>query len=322
MLTVAAALTVCLPASAGTARDLLVRRIPAAHAYLTGIGDQRPSMFNEPLWQQLQMRIVRYIVPYDAAVRGYWLAQASTWIHAAEAQHEQILVGFYHSEITPMKMPSVISYQRDVQKFVRLFPEVREYQPWNEANRGNVRHMFSSPSAVLAARYYQALVRVCPGCSVIGLDVLDTAHVASTLRYVSAFKREASRLKTAMPRIWGLHNYSDLNRLESTRTRKLLRALGGQVWLTETGGIVKFIRFPNTRGSGLRRAAEVLKYMFALASSQPQIKRLYIYDWTGESRSARFDAGLMNARDQPRPGYVVVCRQLHVASCTVNVVGN
>ncbi len=43
-----------------------------------------------------------------------------------------------------------------------------------------------------------------------------------------------------MPTIWGLHNYSDINRLQSWRTHRLVRALGGQVWLTETGGIVKF----------------------------------------------------------------------------------
>jgi hypothetical protein len=60
--------------------------------------------------------------------------------------------------------------------------------------------------------------------------------------------------------------------------------------------------------------------MFALAASEPQIKRLYIYDWTGGTSSTRFDAGLMNARDQPRPGYLVVCRHLHAASCDVKPV--
>ena len=83
------------------------------------------------------------------------------------------------------------------------------------------------------------------------------------------------------------------------------------MWLTETGGIVKFGgAFPNSHGSGLTRAAKVLKYMFAVAGSHPQIKRLYIYDWIGGNSSTRFDAGLTNSREQPRAGYVVVCRQL------------
>jgi hypothetical protein len=292
---------------------------PRAHTsayYLTGIGDEQKEMFSNRLYQQLHTKIARYIAPYDAAVRPYSLAKAKAWIYAAKAQHQQILVAFYHSEYTPTKMPSFAVYQRDVQKFVKLFPGVKQYQSWDEANRGNVPRAFSSPSAAAAAKYYQALKRVCKGCTVIGLDVLDQDNISSTLRYIVAFKSEVRRLHTAMPSIWGLHNYSDINRLESWRTRQLVRALGGQVWLTETGGIVQFGgAFPNKHGSGLARATKVLKYMFAVAGAIPQIKRLYIYDWTGGYTSTRFDAGLMNAHDQPRPGYVVVCRALHAARC-------
>jgi hypothetical protein len=98
------------------------------------------------------------------------------------------------------------------------------------------------PLRVLPA---QALLRVCKGCTVIGLDVLDQYYITTTLRYITEFKPEVGRLKTIMPSIWGLHNYSDVNSLQSWRTRELIHALGGQVWLTETGGIVKFGRsFP------------------------------------------------------------------------------
>jgi hypothetical protein len=155
---------------------------------------------------------------------------------------------------------------------------------------------------------------------VIGLDVLDAANIGPTLTYIAEFKREVGRLRTVMPKIWGLHNYSDLNRLESWRTREISRALGGQVWLTETGGIVQFGgAYPNRNGSGLTRAANVLKYMFRVAASQPQVKRLYIYDWTGGNTHTRFDAGLTDSRQGPRPGYVVVCRQLHAPKCSVKL---
>jgi hypothetical protein len=290
---------------------------------MTGIGDEQDEMFGNRLWQQLHTKIVRYIAPYDAAVRPYSLDKAIVWIHAAEAQHERVLVAFYHSEYTPTKMPSVAVYKRDVAKFVKLFPHVGEYQSWDEANRGNERGVFSSPTAVQAAQYYQALKRDCPACTVIGLDVLDQDVIYPTLNYIAEFKREIYRLKTLMPTIWGLHDYSDVNRLESWRTRDIVNALGGQVWLTETGGIVKFGGdFPNKNGSGLRRAAKVLQFTFKVAASNPRIKRLYLYDWTGGNSSTRFDAGLMNAHDQPRPGYVVVCRQLHAAHCNVKVVNN
>lgn len=295
-------------------------KAPRAHAaasYLTGVGDESDKMFGNPLWEQLHTKIVRYIAPYDAVAHSYSLDKARLFIREAEAHHQQVLVAFYHSEYTPLTLPSVAQYQHDVQKFVKRFPHVRQYQSWDEANRGYIPHALASPSAVAAAEYYQALIRVCRGCTAIGLDVLDQANISSTLEYISEFKREIGRLRTIMPRIWGLHNYSDINRLESWRTREISSALGGQVWLTETGGIVQFGgAFPNRRGSGLTRAARVLRYMFAVAGSQHQIKRLYIYDWTGGFSWTRFDAGLMNAHDQPRAGYVAVCHALHAVKCS------
>jgi hypothetical protein len=302
----------------GQTRSPSAPRAHAAASYLTGIGDEQPEMFNDPNWRQLHTKIARYIAPYDAAVRPPSLAAAKIWIHAAERQHSQVLVSFYHSEYTPLRMPSVPQYQRDVQKFVKLFPRVHQYQAWDEANRGYVAHAFSSPSAAAAADYYQALIRVCKGCTVVGLDVLDQFLIGPTLTYIAEFKHEIGRLRTVMPRVWGLHDYSDVNRYESWRTRELSRALGGEVWLTETGGIVQFGgAFPNIHGSGLTRAARVTKYMFGAAASVSQIKRLYIYDWTGGVSSTRFDAGLTDNHHKPRAGYVVVCRQLHAAKCSI-----
>ncbi len=323
LLAAAAALAFSVPAAIGG--QAAKPRAHAAASYLTGIGDEQSSMFANPLWQQLHTKIARYIAPYDAAVRGDELGRARAWIKAAEAAHQEVLVAFYHSEHTPTKMPSISTYQKDVAKFVKDFPHVRQYQSWDEANRGNIAHTLASPSAVQAAQYYQALKRVCKGCNpVIGLDVLDADNINSTLRYISEFKREIVHLDTNMPSVWGLHNYSDINRFESWRTRELIKAFGGgQVWLTETGGLVQFKpSFLNKRGSGLTRAAKVLKYMFAVAAKYPQIKRLYVYDWTGGTSSTRFDAGLMNAHQQPRAGYVVVCKAMHAAKCNVKTASN
>ncbi|HEX3511723.1 MAG TPA: hypothetical protein VHT27_11565 [Solirubrobacteraceae bacterium] len=314
----AAVLAVCALVPAALARQ----SSPSAHAAssrLIGIGDERSEMFTNPLWQQLHTRIARYIAPYDAAVHSDSLSRARTWIKAAEAAHVQILVSFYHSEHTPTILPGVNQYKHDVQKFVKLFPNVKQYQSWDEANRGQEPGAFSSPSASTAAKYYQALIRACHTCTVIGLDVLDQAKIGPTLTYIREFKHEVGALQTVMPKIWGLHDYSDLNRLESWRTREVSRALGGQIWLTETGGIVQFGgAFPNSHGSGLARAAKVVKYMFAVAASQPQIKRLYIYDWTGGNSRTRFDAGLMDNHYRPRPAYVVVCKALHASKCGVH----
>jgi hypothetical protein len=188
---------------------------------------------------------------------------------------------------------------------------VRSYQPWDEANRGSVRGRFASPSAPKAARYYQALKRACSTCSIAGLDVLDQDNPRSTLRYIAQFKHEIRRLKTVMPRTWGVHNYSDVNRLQAWRTRKVDRALGGAIWLTETGGIVEFGRaFPNRNGSGLVRAAKVLKFALGLLAHERRIKRVYVYDWSGTNGDTTFDAGLTDRRGVPRPAYLVLCRYL------------
>ena len=296
---------------------LAVPAAGSAGAYSTGIGDQQTEMFANPLWLHLHTRIARYIAPYDAAARPDELAAAQRWIAAATAARQQVLVAFYHSEHTPTRMPSVGAYRADVAKFVRLFPQVRQYQAWNEANRGNVAGAFKSPSASAAASYYKALHSVCHGCQVTGLDILDQNNVRPTLRYIAQFRSALRRLHVPTPHLWGLHNYSDTNRFSSSRTKAILRAVPGQIWLTETGGIVQFGRgFPNHNGSGDKRATKALSYMFRLASSNRRITRLYIFQWSGASAQARFDAGLLDKAFVARPGYVVVCKKLHGTSCS------
>src|SRR5207245_2013574 len=73
------------------------RSVASSGPYMTGVGDEQSEMFSNPLWQQLRTRIVRYIAPYDAVEHGDSLARARAWIAAAEAQHQQVLVAFYHS---------------------------------------------------------------------------------------------------------------------------------------------------------------------------------------------------------------------------------
>src|ERR1700689_478667 len=87
-----------------------------AASFQVGIADEQTEMFSDPLWRRLHTHITRYIVPYDAAVRGYSLMKADAWIHAAERQHQQVLVAFYHSEYTPTKMPGVNTYEQDKKK--------------------------------------------------------------------------------------------------------------------------------------------------------------------------------------------------------------
>jgi len=280
-------------------------------AYSTGVGDNNPNMFASPYFQALKTKITRYVAPYDVAANAVELAQFTTWVRAAEALNIQPLIAFYHAPgRAGTHLPSVAAYTKDIKKFFRLFPEIKVYTPWNEANRGNVKvpgnASFHSPSAQLSAQYYLAMRAACRGCKIVGLDVLDGRDIKQTIAYIRAFQRAA---RAHLPRIWGLHNYSDTNRSRSTGTKAVLAAVKGQVWLTETGGLVQFGgAFPYD----LSRAAKALSYMFKLAASNPRIKRLYIYNWYGGDSGTRFDAGLVDAPPgaTPRPGYYTVLAKL------------
>jgi hypothetical protein len=135
----------------------------------------------------------------------------------------------------------------------------------------------------------------------VAADVLDGKNMTS---WVTAFKRKAG----SKARIWGLHNYGDVNRKRTSGTRALLRLVPGEVWATETGGILKFL--PTYKRSESRQA-KATKYMFKLfrkydsrrSGMRSRLTRLYNYQWTGAVRRARFDAGLVGPTGKPRKAY-------------------
>jgi polysaccharide biosynthesis protein PslG len=287
---------------------------------LVGIGDEQPAMFANPAFKALHTRIARYVTPYDVASNHSHndLPRLKAWLAAAKKQGIQPLIAFYHSDRTARKMPSVKTYTSEIKKFLKAFPQVRLLQPWNEANRGNVKESgngsYSSPSATQSAQYYLALKAACPKCTIVGLDVLDSTDVPATIRYINVFKRYLGPKR--LPSIWGLHNYSDTNRFHSTGTRAVLADTTGQLWLTETGGIVKLSGdFPFS----LARQTKATKYMFSLTGLSRRITRLYVFQWTGGvTARERFDAGLTDVHGKPRPAYCVIYEHLlHKRSCSV-----
>src|ERR1700728_699239 len=90
LLALSAALALGAVAQAGAAGA--GPKADAASSYLTGIGNESPKMFKNPLYQQLHTKIVRYVAPYDAVAHSYSLTQAKQFIAAAEAAHELVLV--------------------------------------------------------------------------------------------------------------------------------------------------------------------------------------------------------------------------------------
>ena len=280
---------------------VLLAGLPAgAQGYAVGFSEQQPSMFSNPLFQKLRVGYARVIVSWDVAQRRSEADELDAWLTAAQAAGVQPLVSFNHSRncfAQTCRLPSVAQYTHAFRRFHQRWPEVKTISPWNEVNH------FSQPTyrnPRRAASYYNVVRAYCRGCRIVAADVLDQAGVG---RYLREFERYAR----GTPRIWGLHNYSDTNRFRATGTREVMRAVKGQIWLTETGGVVHFGRaFPFSP----TRAARATRYMFRLAASNRRISRLYIYQWTGARRTARFDAGLLDVHGRPRPAYFVVRHEL------------
>jgi hypothetical protein len=288
-----------------------------AGAYTLGVSDQQASTFTNPDFAPLKFKAARYITPYDVMDSPSDKAALDAWVTAARAAHQKILISFEHSHRSnsrALKAPSVAAYTKEVKKFKKAYPSVRDISPWNEVNRchalrdGSVQGQPSKICSLttgpkLTAQYYMASRKVFTGSKyrIVGLDVLDEQNVNKTIKYLQSFLRHAS----PDPKIIGFHNYSDTNRFSTTRTRRVLQAFSGKVWLTETGGIVKLgSSFP----SSTSRAAKALGCMFTLAKSNSRISALFVYQYNPptDPATAFFDAGLINPDNTLRPGYDVV----------------
>jgi len=293
---------------------VLVAAAPASAKYRVGIGEQNPAMFASPHWQDLKLKRVRYIVAWDWNRTGQQ-GEVAAFMNAARANNQDVLVTFTahrgcftgrrYLRIRACRAPSASAYRQSFREFDRLYPWVRTYSAWNEVNHVS-QPTFRSPR--LAVRYYSVLRREARRgrFRVMAADVLDTSNME---RYLRDFLRRAP----GSPRLWGLHNYQDVNRNTSADTRLMLDTVPGEVWLTETGGIYKFE--PSFRRSE-SRAASRTRWMFTLANRydskrrgmRSKIGRLYVYKWFGEPSTARFDAGLVDADGTPRSAFSVFRR--------------
>jgi hypothetical protein len=280
----------------------------AKSRYRIGIGDQSASVFSDPLFTALKLKRIRYIVPWNWDKAAFQRDEVTTFMTAARSARFEPFVTFTaargcwtgrkYRRTRRCKAPTYRAYARKVRAFRRAFPFVRVFSAWNEANHES-QPTFRSPKR--AAGYYNTLRRVCKRCKIVALDLLDSSNMS---RYLRGFQRRAK----GRPRIWGLHNYSDVNRRRATKTTELLRQAPGEVWLTETGGIVSFTkRWPYN----LKRARSRTAYMFKLADRysrrragmRSRITRVYPYQYTGVKRGTRFDAGLVGPTGKARPAY-------------------
>ena len=304
-------LLACLLAAAAVAGcSLAAAPDKSDAAVLVGIGDQDARMFSNPLFEQAGFKRARYFPSWNVALKPQEAGWLDQWLAGAQATGTEPLISFFASlgsacPKRPCKLPTVRQYTRAFKAFRKRWPQVRVISPWNEANHRS-QPTFKHPKR--AAQYYNVVRKHCKRCKIIAADVIDERNME---RWLKAFRRTAKR-----PRIWGLHNYRDTNKRRGQLlggTKRLLRAVRGDIWLTETGGIVKFVLpdgrtlFPESES----RANRATKRMFALAKRyRSRIKRLYIYHFIQSASDNRFDAGLVRRDGTARPAYTTVRNQL------------
>ena len=260
-----------------------------------GISDQSPELFEDARFHATGIRTARLLVPYDLVRAGGWpLHAADLWLARALRDGVEPFVSFGHAmdEKRQMRLPTVRQYAARVREFRARYPWVRQFSTWNEANLGSTQPTGRHPRRT--AVFYRALKRQCRGCTVVAVEILGTGNWR-TWRWIRAFRERAGRGR----HIFGLHNYPDVTRLRSEVTRSFVRRLRkSQVWITETGGIVRHRRFEHDE----RRAARAVRHAFKLASAFRRVKRIYIYNWRDDGNK-RWDSGLISHEGIERRGY-------------------
>jgi hypothetical protein len=151
------------------------------------------------------------------------------------------------------------------------------------------------------------MTRECPKCTILAAEVLDMPNMGS---WVDSFQRHLG----SRPRLWGLHNYIDANRMRTSGTRTLLRHTNGQVWFTETGGIVdrrnrRKVGFPESPAHAATATAWVFDRLVKLSR---RITRVYVYHWNAIAGD-NWDSGLIDPSGRARPALRVVRHQLQAA---------
>lgn len=283
---------------------------PASAASITvGIGDQNQAMFDNPAFQQLKLKRVRYFIPWNAMQDNAKRTAAENFVARARASKFKVFMHISTDDFKPKKakLPSTRLYGREVGRLVKHFRArgVKEWGVWNEANH-KTQPTYRSPKR--AAQYFKIFYRwrsssTCRGCTIVALDVLDQRGVE---KYIRSYARALGTTYRRRATIIGIHNYSEVNRRYKTKTTRIVRTWRkynkrSKFWYTETGGLVEFGR---SFKCSERRAKSRTKYMFDLARrNRRYITRLYTYQWTGTDCKSTFDAGLSDAAGNPRPAY-------------------
>src|SRR5215217_1709775 len=201
----------------------LVMAAPASAKYRAGLGEQNPAMFDAPSWQSLKLKRVRYLVPWDYAKHRGQRDEVDYFMFRALQARQDVLVTF--------------TARRGC---------------YSAKGRYSKKKACRAPSTKAYKKAFLAFDKKFPW--------VKTYSAWNEINHKSQPTFKSPR-KAAGYWLWGLHNYGDVNRRRMRFTKTMLRTVPGEVWLTETGGIVQLL--PNFKRSPSRAAART-KGMFRL----------------------------------------------------------
>ena len=302
------ALLVCLLAIAGPA-DAQKKKLPKLKPVSgklkakVGIADQKNQFFVDPRFKALKLKMARRSVAWDTTQYDWQVADVDAWMSAARKAGVTPVITFSRSRINAKRhqVPTAAQMTKAFKAFRAKYPWAKEFVASNESNH------FGEPTGrrpKLAAQYYKGMRKACPSCKIAGATLLDQPNLVS---WSKTFIKAAGE----QPKYWAMHNYVSANRFDDTRTVQFLRAVKGDIWLTEVGGLVKR-RTKEQRGKarlkeGVAHAAQVTKYIFnELARVSPRITRIYLYHWNSDGPRSSWDSGLVDHKGKARPAFTAL----------------
>ena len=302
-----------------------------------GIGDDKLDLFSDPKFLALGIHDVRYDVSWDALTDPTQRRNTTRWLDAAHARGLDVLLTIDHSKRVIWKretvkghrkhvaisqsriLPTVAQYLAQFRAFRRAFPWVTEYVTWDETNYYG-EATYNHPA--LVAKWWKGMQAACRRCTILAAEFLDVdIHEAVPM---SKWAREFVAAAGTQPKYWALNNYEDANHLQTVRTRQLLAAVHGDIWLAETGGIVNrpFTKHPGFPQNAAHAALADEFLIQRIGTLSPRIQRIYFYEWDARTPRDNWDTALVASDGAIRESYVIIARTLYAwgvrPKCTIS----
>lgn len=278
-----------------------------ARATTIGIAEQKQDFFSDPRFLALSVEHARLNIQWDVLSHPADTQALDAYMGLAKEQGISVLATVDRSRYESRRrhLPSVEEFKRELTALHERYPQVREWSTWNEGNHAG-QPTYKHPARVAA--YWLALRRICKGCTVLGADLLDERNSAA---WAHAFVKAVHRHGGSAPAVWGLHNYIDANLGRTTGTRRVLGAVRGRIWITETAGLVdkssRGVKLPK----GVEHAARTTRFILdKLIRVSSRIQRAYLYMWNATPDTGSWDSAFIAKDNSERPSLGVLRKYL------------